>query len=121
VVFNQNDRGGKYRIWVIDPDVMSAETRSIPTLDLRSAGANPFAGQASLCYSVPSDGAVDLSIYDVAGRRVRELVRNNVSAGQHPVIWDGRDDNGSSVATGIYLARLRHGKDELKLKLVRTQ
>jgi len=121
VVFNQNDRGGNYRIWVIDPDVMSADTRSIPTLDLRSAGANPFAGQASLCYSVPSDGAVDLSIYDVAGRRVRGLVRNNVSAGQHPIIWDGRDDNGSSVATGIYLARLRHGKDELKLKLVRAQ
>jgi hypothetical protein len=121
VVFNQNDRGGSYRIWVVDPAVMSVENASAVTLDLEPAGANPFTNQTLISYSLPVDGPVDLSIYDVAGRRVRGLIRDAGKAGRHEIIWDGRDDHGTSVATGIYLARLQHGGNERKLKLVRAQ
>lgn len=67
---------------------------------------NPFNPQTSLRYSLPQPAAVRLVIYDVRGRLVRTLVTGNQPAGLHTVVWDGRDDRGSDVASGVYFARL---------------
>ena len=50
--------------------------------------------------------AVRLELFDVMGRRVRELAKGWRAAGRHSVEWDGRGSGGESLATGIYLARL---------------
>jgi flagellar hook assembly protein FlgD len=50
---------------------------------------------------------VQLDVYDVAGRHVRTLVRRTVTVGEHRVTWNGRDDAGRAVASGVYLVRLR--------------
>ena len=49
---------------------------------------------------------VTLAIYDVAGRRVRELAGGTWTAGDHDVVWDGRDARGRASASGVYFARL---------------
>jgi flagellar hook assembly protein FlgD len=53
---------------------------------------------------------VTLSVFDVAGRRVRTLVDGWMRAGPHSSRWDGRDDGGRAVASGVYFARLEAGR-----------
>ena len=68
---------------------------------------NPAVSFATIAYSVEKPGAVDLGIFDVAGRRIRSIVRADVAAGAYRMQWDGRNDAGQRVAGGMYFARLR--------------
>jgi flagellar hook assembly protein FlgD len=68
---------------------------------------------------MPSRGPVRLTIYDVHGRRVSTLIDEQRDAGEHFVVWDGRDSRGRSVASGIYFARLSTGDDSAVRKVVR--
>jgi hypothetical protein len=69
---------------------------------------NPFNPSTVVSFSVPEGGTRQcaVTIYDVAGRAVRVLLRAPLAAGHHELRWDGRDDAGSSVASGVYFARL---------------
>ena len=91
-----------------------------PALWLSGGAPNPFEGTTSLSFVVP-EGPVELTIYDVAGRRVRTLVSGIRGAGRHDVVWDGRGDTGRSVPAGVYFARLeaRHTTVTRKLVLIR--
>jgi hypothetical protein len=57
--------------------------------------------------TVSESGPVTVEVFDVTGRRVRTLVSANLSAGRHELAWDGRDDAGRSVASGLYFYRAR--------------
>lgn len=70
---------------------------------------NPFNPQAKVTYDLASAQAVDLGVYDLQGRRVRQLVAAFVPAGRHEAIWDGRDEQGRAVSSGAYMARLIAG------------
>lgn len=67
---------------------------------------NPFSGGTTLAFSVARASEVSLEIFDLAGRRVRRLVATTLPAGRHAMHWDGRDDRGAPVASGLYHARL---------------
>ena len=58
---------------------------------------------------MPSAGAADLAVYDVAGRQVRQLVRLSLPAGEHVTVWDGAGDDGRPVQAGVYFTRLKVG------------
>jgi hypothetical protein len=68
---------------------------------------NPFNGGTVVQYSLSESGAVEIDVYNILGQRVRTLIRKVQSAGIHHVSWDGRDDSGREVPSGIYLYRLR--------------
>lgn len=70
---------------------------------------NPFNPQTTLAYSLHEATNVTLAIYDVAGRRVRELVNERRPAGAYKVVWDGTDAKGSKVASGVYFYKLVAG------------
>ena len=70
---------------------------------------NPSGPFTTIRYSLAEEGAVEVSVFDVEGRKVRTLVREQVPAGIHSVIWDGRDDSGREVASGAYFCRLEVG------------
>ena len=53
---------------------------------------------------------MELEVYDLAGRHVRSLVSERVTAGEHEVHWNGTDDTGAQVASGVYLYQLRAGE-----------
>jgi len=59
-----------------------------------------------VAFDMPSAGAVDLAIFDGAGRMVRGLIRGAREAGRHDVSWDGTDRSGAVVAPGAYFYRL---------------
>jgi len=77
-------------------------------LQLHGAAPNPFNPRTEIAYAVPAAGAVRLWIADVRGRRVQTLVDGSHPAGQHRVLWDGRDATGREVAAGVYLAVVEH-------------
>jgi len=71
---------------------------------------NPFNPATTIRYDLAGDGHVTLRIYDVAGRVVRVLRDGAVEpAGRHEVTWDGRDQTGAAVASGVYFYRLETG------------
>lgn len=67
---------------------------------------NPFNPGTSIHYAVGVDGVVNLTVHDLAGRRVRTLVQERVTAGEHVVNWDGRSADEQELPSGIYVARL---------------
>lgn len=71
---------------------------------------NPFNGTTTVSYTLAERTAVDLRIYDPAGRAVRTLARGVREAGRHTAVWDGRDGAGRGVASGVYFCRIRAGK-----------
>jgi len=70
---------------------------------------NPFNPVTTICYEVGETAPVEVSIYSVQGRLVRILVNETKSSGRYESIWDGRDERGMSVGSGMYLYRLRIG------------
>jgi len=79
-----------------------------PRLTL-AAWPNPFNPSVTLTFGLPAAGGTELAVFDLRGRRVRTLLRAELSADEHAVTWDGRDDAGHAVPAGSYLCRLTSG------------
>ena len=71
---------------------------------------NPFNPTTTIKYALAADGPVRLTIYDVRGARVRELVNGTQRADVYRVMWDGSNDNGERVASGMYFYKLVAGR-----------
>ncbi len=67
---------------------------------------NPFNPSTTIDYRLPEAGDVQLVIYNLLGQEVRTLVRESMDAGFHSVVWDGTDEFGKQVASGIYIYRM---------------
>jgi hypothetical protein len=82
---------------------------------------NPFGCLTAIRFVTAGEGRIRLSIHDVRGARVATLMEGVLPAGEHSVVWDGRDDQGHEIASGVYLARLvtATGASERKLIVVR--
>lgn len=70
---------------------------------------NPFNPTTTLAFSIKDAGNVRLTIYDVGGRRIRELVNDRRERGAYKVVWDGQNDAGQVVASGVYFYKLVAG------------
>jgi hypothetical protein len=82
---------------------------------------NPVQGSTWITYSLAREGSVELKIFDATGRAIRTLVDDRVPPGVHQVVWDGRDDAGTPVASGVYFYRVASGDfvSSRKLMLIR--
>jgi len=90
--------------------VASAKTADLPQFfALLPNYPNPFNPETSIDYELPTVSNVKLSIYNLQGQRVRTLVNRAQPAGRYQVTWDGTDDNGVQVASGVYFYRLTTG------------
>ena len=80
--------------------LLSSTARAVP---------NPFNPQTSIRFEVGGEDAVsaEVLIYNIKGQLVRQLLRGAVNPGPQSLTWDGRDDSGRALATGVYLARVR--------------
>jgi hypothetical protein len=88
-------------------------------LALRHASPNPFNPMTVITYVLPEDAPAELSIYDASGKLVRALVRErDVSAGVHHEAWNGRDDEGRQLPSGVYFYRLEVGGEVLTKRMV---
>jgi hypothetical protein len=88
-------------------------------LSLEQNTPNPFNPVTTIAFTVPDDASeIDLSIYNVAGARVATLVSGEATPGRQSVVWNGRDDAGERVASGIYFMRLSSDADTRTRKIV---
>jgi hypothetical protein len=71
---------------------------------------NPFNPSTTIRFGIPTPGKVNITVYNVAGQKVRTLVNRPFSAGESSVVWDGRMDDGKSASSGVYLFRIVSGK-----------
>lgn len=79
---------------------------------------NPFNPITTISYDLPELTDVNLTIFDVKGRKVATLLNTPRDAGTHKVQWNGLDDRGKQVSTGVYLARLQAGDFSKTIKMV---
>jgi C1A family cysteine protease len=88
------------------------------TFGLRQNVPNPFNPRTTIRYSIPAAADVELVIYDANGKLVRRLVEQRLAAGDHAATWDGRDDAGRGVASGVYFYHLMADGRELARKMI---
>ena len=70
---------------------------------------NPFNPATTIDFSLPSESLVTLDIHNITGQRIRTLISGCLPAGEHEIIWDGCNDAGAPVSSGLYIARLQAG------------
>jgi len=71
---------------------------------------NPFNPQTEIRFDLPHAGSTRLRVYDLRGRLVKDLVSGHMGAGNHSVVWKGRDNGGRQVASGVYYYKIDSGK-----------
>jgi len=79
---------------------------------------NPFNPTTTIEYVLPVKEYVQIQIIDILGREIRRLVDEEINAGTHEVIWNGRDDLGNPVVSGIYLCRMRTGSYQKTIRML---
>jgi hypothetical protein len=92
----------------------------LPGLGLRAA-PNPFNPRTEIRFATPAAGRAEVEIFDLRGKLVRTLLQGEQAAGEHRVTWDGLDDSGSAVASGVYLVRAAAGASVAFTKAVLTR
>jgi hypothetical protein len=98
---------------------LAADKDSLPSaFYLAQNRPNPFNANTQISYQLPQDGEVSLVIYNVLGQPIRTLHKGHHAAGFHQVVWDGRNDHGQAVASGLYIYRLESGTQSLIRRLM---
>jgi hypothetical protein len=91
-----------------DPEMYLVGAADLPTdFRLLRGAPNPFNPTTAITYAVPAGtGHVEIAVFDIAGRRVATLHSGACAPGIHEVVWDGLDDRGNGVASGVYFVRM---------------
>jgi hypothetical protein len=117
---------GKWQIWGSFTELnwglgISTLGENLNSFRLFQNYPNPFNPATVISWQLAVGSHVELVIYNLLGQRIRTLLNSRQSAGSHQVQWNGRDDNGEDVASGIYVFRLEAGEfvGSRKLLLVR--
>jgi unsaturated rhamnogalacturonyl hydrolase len=92
-------------------DATADQSSTLPAkMVLNPAYPNPFNSSTAITYTLPDEATVSLAVYDSLGQKVHTIVGNSrQSAGAHNASWNGADDGGQQVASGIYIVRLQIG------------
>ena len=83
---------------------------SVSNVKIHQNFPNPFNPVTTLRYDLPENNLVNITIYDMMGRQVKNLVNQTQDAGYKSVIWDATNDYGKPVSAGIYLYQIQAGE-----------
>jgi len=102
------------KIWRFNRSPFSTginEGGSVPSkYSLQQNFPNPFNPSTVIRYSVPEQGDIKLEVFDITGKLVRTLVNTFRLSGNYETVWNGRDDRGMNVPSGVYIYKLQAGK-----------
>ncbi|MFC1552616.1 FlgD immunoglobulin-like domain containing protein [Candidatus Latescibacterota bacterium] len=112
------------QIYVLDFDsdrytkTVAVESETQKSFAVMSNYPNPFNPTTTIEFTLPEAGFTKLVVYNIMGQKIRELVSADMPAGVHSVIWDGRDQNGLQVSSGVFIARLTSGDNVVPNRLM---
>ncbi len=115
---NDGGYGGGYSGKVYTSGVSAVGDAMPKIMAITRIAPNPFNPRTTIHFDVGRPGSVQLGIYDVRGRLVKDLVIGALASGRHEVVWDGRDRSGRSAAAGIYFVRMTGEGKSLTAKMV---
>ena len=112
--YTNNAMEGFLEIWFQDsngnfleePPVGIANDELIITSYELNNYPNPFNPSTTIEFSIQNDSQIELSVFNIKGRKVKTLVHNELAEGDHSIIWSGDDNFGNSVSSGVYLYKL---------------
>jgi hypothetical protein len=109
--YDDTYNGGEWDTIVAKLDVGAPTTVDVGTpaprrVDLQQNTPNPFNPETTIAFQIPVGGHASLVIYNIHGQEVRTLVNNTLHQGSHILNWDGTDENGHAVASGVYFYQL---------------
>lgn len=104
---------------VMTLEELRAATTDLPlSFALHANSPNPFDGTTRIRFDLPSPARSRITLYDVSGRQVRTLVDDDLPAGRHMILWDGRDGAGQRTAAGVYFYRMSAGDYRATRKMI---
>ncbi|MDD4224085.1 MAG: C25 family cysteine peptidase [Candidatus Cloacimonetes bacterium] len=110
--------------WYIDDVFVESDFSSaddlVQTLSFELFGnyPNPFNPTTTIRFELPAAAPVRLDVFNLRGQKVRSLVDSELPAGAHSAVWNGQDDRGNPVSSGVYLYRLNNGERDLTRKMM---
>ncbi len=110
--FSIHSNGGYIIVDNDDPGVPAIST------ELKGNYPNPFNPTTTISFSVKESVPVNIGIYNVKGQLVKTLLNEEKAAGNHSIVWDGRDNNGSAASSGIYYYKMSAGKYSSTKKMI---
>ena len=108
-----------FRIDSTDDGVDNESVEIFPQINVLNQNyPNPFNPETSIVFSLKDAGNVSLDIYNLKGQKVKTLLNEHREAGTHNIVWNGKDDNGKSVASGVFFYRMKNGKFSSTKKMI---
>ncbi|MCB5251620.1 MAG: T9SS type A sorting domain-containing protein, partial [Candidatus Cloacimonetes bacterium] len=104
-----------YMVNITDPQ------NSLPvpaTTKIHQNYPNPFNPDTTIRYELPEDGDVQISVYNLKGQLVKQLLNRRESIGTHSIIWDGRDSDGRTCSSGVYYYRINNNGTSITKKML---
>ena len=100
--------------------IMDNDDPTIPTIGTRLQGnyPNPFNPETTIRFSVKEATPVTIEIYNTKGQLVKTLINEAKEAGNHSVVWNGKDNSGRSVSSGVYFYKMNAGKYSSTKKMI---
>ena len=115
----QNANSG---IWIYDIEYTVSENDPVvipvPQTELLSNFPNPFNPETTIRFNIAVDSPVSIDIYNIRGQKVRRVFDGFVERGSHSVIWDGRDEEGRELGSGVYLYRMVTSEESMVRRMV---
>jgi len=109
---------GSRTVVVTGPPVSAPRTVRANSIRLEQNVPNPFNPTTTIAFEIYEAADVELAVFDVTGARVTTLLHRHMQAGRSTIIWNGRNEHGNSVGSGVYFYRLRAGPRVLTRKMV---
>ena len=105
-------------LFILIPEVSS---QPVGSLGGEKAYPNPFKEHLTIEYQLQQDGQVEIQIHNILGQKIKSLVKEDQQAGLKRVKWDGFDESGSLVSSGMYYITLRTPTDKKVIKVMKTK
>ncbi|UCD05730.1 MAG: T9SS type A sorting domain-containing protein [candidate division WOR-3 bacterium] len=103
---------------VSEVGIESWDNKSVDRFMLPAPSPNPFVRDLRISFSVPHSGALSISVYDIAGRLVSNIVDRDFSAGEYEIVWNGKDNMERRISSGVYFVRASYGNEVTTRKVI---
>jgi hypothetical protein len=123
--FTSDKAGAGIRLFKLvagSKEFIESESEGIPLVPvvfgLSQNYPNPFNPETAIHFSIPKNGHASLTVYNALGQKIRTLLDAEAKTGSHEVLWNGRDDLGRSVPSGVYIYRLKTPESAATRKMI---